>query len=101
MLADGLTAAGHTVEAVTAYRTAVRTPPAEEVARLHAVDAVVLASGSAAEGWAATDPPTGVVVVALGPVTAAAARARDVRVDHVAGAPDPAAVVDLLGRVLR
>jgi uroporphyrinogen-III synthase len=100
VLADGLVAMGHTVEPVVAYRTAVRTPSPDEVARLHAVDVVVLASGSAASGWAALHPPAHVIVVALGPVTAAAAVERGVRVDHVAPAPDAAAVSDLLERVV-
>ncbi len=101
LLADGLAVMGHTVESVTAYRTAVRTPTPDEVAALRGVDAVVLASGSAAAGWsAAVGPTTDVVVVALGPVTAAAALERGVRVDHVAASPDADAVSDLLGRVL-
>ena len=71
--------AGHDVEAVVAYRTVER-PPSTPRGRLRgSVDAVVLASGSAA---APTPPPsahgTGArvpVVVAIGPVTAEAARA--------------------------
>ena len=100
VLADGLGAMGHVVESVTAYRTAVRTPTPDEVARLREVDAVVLASGSAASAWAGIDPQPPAVVVALGPVTAAAATARGVRVDHVAPFPDAAAVSDLLERVV-
>lgn len=101
VLADGLAAMGHSVEAVTAYRTLVRTPSPDEVARLREVDVVVLASGSAAEGWvAAVGPAQDVVVVALGPVTASAATARGLRVDHVAASPDAIAVSDLLARLL-
>jgi uroporphyrinogen-III synthase len=100
VLADGLVALGHAVEPVTAYRTAVRTPTAAEVAELHTVDAVVLASGSAAEGWAAVAAPASILVIAIGPVTAAAATAQGVRVDHIATSPDVAAVSDLLGRVV-
>ena len=93
---------GHAVESVTAYRTVVRHPPPAEAARLVGVDAVVLASGSAAEGWAAAiDPDAPAVVVALGPVTAAAARTTGVTVHHVATSPDIGAVTDLLARVLR
>lgn len=100
VLADGLAAMGHHVESVVAYRTVIRTPSGEEVTRLRDVDAVVLASGSAAAAWAAIDPPSDVVVVALGPVTASAATERGVGVDHVAASPDAAAVSDLLARVL-
>ena len=102
VLADGLAEMGHAVESVTAYRTVVRHPPPAEAARLAGVDAVVLASGSAAEGWAAAvDPAAPAVVVALGPVTAAAARRTGVTVHHVAASPDIGAVSDLLARVLR
>ena len=47
-LADGLSAAGHTVEVVVAYRTVERAPTADESDALATVDAVVLSSGSAA-----------------------------------------------------
>ena len=101
VLADGLAAMGHSVEAVTAYRTAVRTPTPDEVARLREVDVVVLASGSAAAGWmAALGATPGAVVVALGPVTASAATERGLHVDHVATSPDAIAVSDLLARLL-
>ena len=86
VLADGLAAAGHAVESVAAYRTVVRTPGRRRGRRGCAtVDAVVLASGSAAAGWAeaigAATPP---VVVAIGPVTADAARRGGLDVAHVA-----------------
>jgi uroporphyrinogen-III synthase len=101
VLADGLAAIGHAVESVTAYRTLVRTPSPDEVVRLRDVDLVVLASGSAAEGWVdAVGPVADVVVVAIGPVTANAATARGLRVDHVAAAPDAEAVSDLVARLL-
>ena len=97
LLADGLERAGHAVESVTAYRTVSRPPTPDEVEQLRGVDAVVFASGSAVAGWVDAlglqVPP---VVVALGPVTAEAARSRGVGVSHVADAPDAAAVADLL-----
>ena len=61
--------AGHTVEAVVAYRTVARRPSPTRSPALASVDAVVLASGSAADGAG----PTRVggvdraVVVAIGP----------------------------------
>ena len=58
---------------------------------------MVFASGSAVAGWVdalGTSVPR--VVVALGPVTAEAARSRGVVVSHVAGAPAAAAVADLV-----
>jgi uroporphyrinogen-III synthase len=101
-LADGLSAAGHQVEAVTAYRTITRRPEPAEIAELATVDAVVFASGSAATGWiealGATIPA---VVVAVGPSTARAAQSRGLQVTHVAPAPDAATVAELLARVMR
>jgi uroporphyrinogen-III synthase len=101
VLADGLATAGHLVESVIAYRTVSRQPTAGEAARLRAVDAVVFASGSAVSGWieglGAATPP---VVVAIGPVTADAARTRGLTVTDVAPSPDPATIVDLVARAL-
>lgn len=101
-LADGLTAAGHHVEVVAAYRTVVRRPEPAELAELAAVDAVVFASGSAATGWVAalgsTAPP---IVIAVGPVTARVARSQGLSVSDVAPAPDAAAVARLLARVMQ
>ena len=92
---------GHAVESVAAYRTVVRTPSADEVTALAGVDAVVLASGSAAQGWAAAvGASTSAVVVAIGPVTAREAVAHGVTVAHVAASPDAGALSDLLARVL-
>jgi len=92
-LTGGLTARGHDVEAVVAYATVSRRPPVEEVARLDAVDAVVFASGSAVESWVeARGPSMPPVIVAVGPMTARAARRFGVTVTHVAASPDPAGV---------
>lgn len=101
VLADGLTGMGHTVEAVTAYRTAARVPTPDELAALRDVDAVVLASGSAASSWAdAVGTASGAVVVAIGPVTASAAAGCGVRVDHVAVAPDASSLSELVAAVV-
>ena len=101
VLADGLATAGHLVETVTAYRTVSRRPTAGEVARLRAVDAVVFASGSAVTGWIeACGTATPPVVVAIGPVTADAARPHGLTVTDVAPSPDPATIVDVVARAL-
>lgn len=84
-VADGLRELGYDVEAVTAYRTALRTPtPAERHAALRA-DAVGFASGSAVEAWVRTigrEAPG--IVVAIGPSTASTAGRRGLKVTHVA-----------------
>lgn len=101
-LADGLSAAGHQVEAVTAYRTITRRPEPGEVAELATVDAVVFASGSAATGWfEALGATTPAFVVAVGPSTARVAQRQGLRVTHVAPAPDAVTVAGLLARVMR
>jgi uroporphyrinogen-III synthase len=84
-LALGLSALGYRVRAVTAYRTLVRTPSAEDRAAALAADAVAFASGSAAQAWKeAIGTETPPVVVAIGPTTAGAARACGLSVTHVA-----------------
>jgi uroporphyrinogen-III synthase len=97
LLADGLVRVGHRVESVTAYRTVSRRPTPGEIEELRDVDAVVFASGSAVAGWVdAVGPGVPHVVVALGPVTADAARSRGVAVTHVAAAPEAATVADVV-----
>jgi uroporphyrinogen-III synthase len=100
-LADGLAQRGHDVETVTAYATISRQPPAAELAALDGVDAVVFASGSAAEAWVALRGPTAPpVVVAVGPVTDRAARRAGLAVTHVADSPGPAGVAAALTAAL-
>ena len=74
-LVDGLRDRGFDVRAVVAYLTRLRAPTPDERAALASVDAVALASGSAARAWAAAlgtwTPPQ---VVVIGPSTARVAR---------------------------
>ena len=81
----GLAGLGYRVDAVTAYRTVLRHPTPAERAAMLAADAVVFASGSAVEAWAAAigveTPP---VVAAIGPATAAVADRCGVKVTAVA-----------------
>jgi uroporphyrinogen-III synthase len=88
-LAEGLTAKGYSVDAVTAYATTLRQPtPTERLAAV-AADAVAFASGSAAKAWAAAiGTVTPNVVVAIGPTTAAAATEAGLTVTHVASEHD-------------
>ena len=85
-LADGLRDRGVTVTTVTAYRTSIGSGGVELPALLvqRAVDAVLFASPSAVTGCLERfdregghpDLLTSVPIVGIGPVTAAAARAR-------------------------
>lgn len=81
-LVEMLGAAGHHVTAVEAYRTVLRRPAPEEVA---GVDALALASGSAARAWVEAvgvgAPP---VVVAIGPTTARVAEEVGLKITAVA-----------------
>jgi uroporphyrinogen-III synthase len=82
LLAEGLKVKGWTVDAVTAYATEPVRPTRELLDALAAADALTLTSGSASvvlEGQRL--PP---VVVAIGPVTAAAARDRGIEITAVA-----------------
>jgi uroporphyrinogen-III synthase len=82
LLAERLRAGGHDVTTVVAYRTVLRRPDPGAVST---ADALVLASGSAAEAWVqtigTTTPP---IVVAIGPMTAAAAARFGLKVTGVA-----------------
>ena len=82
VLADGLAAKGWTVDAVTAYSTEPLRPTRELLDELTTADALTLTSGSASmvlEGQRL--PP---VVVAIGPVAAAATRNRGIDITAVA-----------------
>ncbi|MFT6289738.1 MAG: uroporphyrinogen-III synthase [Ilumatobacter sp.] len=88
-LGVGLEAAGHEVTNITGYQTVLRHPDAAARAVIAGADAVVFASGSAAQGWAealgagAADalPP---IVAAIGPTTAARATESGLKITHVA-----------------
>lgn len=81
-LADRLTLGGHDVTVVDAYRTVLVEP---DRSAIDDADVLVLASGSAADGWVdafgAHRPP---IVVAIGPSTAQHARQIGLKVDGVA-----------------
>lgn len=96
-LVEGLVGHGFDVEAVTAYRTELRTPtPRERLAAL-AADAVGFASGSAAEAWAdAIGVQTPPVAAAIGPTTAAVAEARGLKITHVAADYDVEGLVAVI-----
>lgn len=96
-LVDGLDDLGFDVEAVVAYRTCLRSPTARELAALLGADAVVFASGSAAEAWAqAIGPVAPRVVAAIGPTTAAAAERNGLKVTHVAADHSIGGLVDTI-----
>ncbi|WP_395155151.1 uroporphyrinogen-III synthase [Ilumatobacter sp.] len=95
-LADLLRSAGHDVTVVTAYSTQLRVP---DPSQLHDIDALVLASGSAATSWVAafgTDAPP--VVVAIGPTTAQVARELGLKVSAIAADYSLAGLVDAVER---
>ena len=96
--ADELRRAGHEVTVVTAYRTV--TVEADRTA-IDDADAVVFASGSAVEGWCrvfgTSAPP---LVVAIGPMTEAAASRLGLKVSGVAADHSLDGLVTELERVL-
>jgi uroporphyrinogen-III synthase len=100
-LADGLRAAGHDVEVVTAYATRSRMPTEHERAAALAADAVVFASGSAAMAWVdAIGTATPPVVCAIGPSTADAATRGGLKVTAVAADHSVPGLVQLVTRLL-
>jgi uroporphyrinogen-III synthase len=80
-----LAARGYAVTAVTAYRTVLRRPTADDRRAMLAADAVAFASGSAVKAWAealgSAVPP---VVAVIGPSTAAVAADAGIKVSVVA-----------------
>lgn len=101
-LAVGLVGRGYTVEAVDAYSTRLRQPGPGDRSAAASADAVLFASGSAAEAWAATlraeTPPN---VVAIGPTTAAMARQSGLEVTAVAADHSLEGLADMVARVLQ
>lgn len=85
LLVSGLQQLGWTVDEAVAYRTLQRRPSADERASAAGADAVVLASGSAAQAWtAAFGIDGGYEVIVIGPSTAAVAGSVGLNVDAVA-----------------
>jgi uroporphyrinogen-III synthase len=95
--AEGLMALGWRVRAVAPYRTVAALPTAGQQLAALAADAVLFASGSAARAWVqvfgTSTPP---IVVAMGPSTAAAARAAGLKVALVAADHSLSGMVDAL-----
>ena len=84
VLPDGLRAMGWSVDVVVAYRAQPRTPAATERAAAATCDTVIFTSPSVVDAFCDQPEPLPVpqTVAAIGPVTAAAARRRGLRV-HV------------------
>ncbi|MFM7064078.1 MAG: uroporphyrinogen-III C-methyltransferase [Actinomycetes bacterium] len=74
-LPEGLVAAGWQVDVVPAYRTRPAVVDAESAEQVAAADAITFTSSSTVTNFVATGAPVPPVVVAIGPVTAATARA--------------------------
>lgn len=100
-LVDGLIAKGWRVTRCDVYRTVDTEPSSEELADARSSDAIVFASGSAAENWSrlAGAGFDGAVVV-IGPVTKTAAEAVGLRVDAMAEEPSVAGIVAVLASTL-
>jgi uroporphyrinogen-III synthase len=86
VLADGLRAAGWTVDVVVAYRTLPASPSPALVGAAGSADAITFTSASTVESWLAVAGPstTPSNVVCIGPVTADAARRGGLGVTRVA-----------------
>ena len=81
-LVEALRSAGHDVTACVAYRTVLRLP---HRGAIEGADALLLASGSAAQSWVqAVGPDAPDVVVAIGPSTAEVARELGLKVSGIA-----------------
>lgn len=100
-LSTGLVDKGWTIHRCDVYRTVDTNPTHDEMAEALDADAVVLASGSAARNWVrlADDAFAG-VVVAIGPVTAAAAAEVGLHVSAVADSPTVSGLIDALTSAL-
>ena len=101
-LTDGLTALGHEVHSVVAYRT-IGIPVAEKVVEevvSGQITAILVTSGSVAEQvQQQLGPiPTGTLVAAIGPRTATDARAYGLRVDVIAPERTAESLVEVLAR---
>jgi uroporphyrinogen III methyltransferase/synthase len=99
-LQSGLAARGATTVVVEAYRTEPALLGRHQLESLHAADAITIASPSAAEALAASVREPSPRLVAIGPTTAAAARAVFGRIDAVASDPSPASLADAVEEAL-
>jgi len=86
VLPEGLRAAGWEVDVVEAYRTEQPRPSAESLAAAAGADAITFTSASSVSSYVEAAGPGAVppVVACIGPVTAAAAEERGLKVDVVA-----------------
>lgn len=85
LLVERLRSRGYDVEAVVAYSTRLRAPTPADLGVVRDADAVVFASGSAAEAWAqAIGTATPPLVIVIGPTTARAATEAGLQVTSVA-----------------
>ena len=100
-LVEGLTAKGWRVTRCDVYETVDTEPSADDLARAASADAIVFASGSAAENWSRLVGAgfAGVVVV-IGPVTKTAAESVGLRVDAMAAEPSVEGLVSVLASTL-
>ena len=96
LLAEGLAAKGWTVDAVIAYSTEPVRPTRQQLDALATADALTLTSGSASAVLQGHRLPP--VVVAIGPVAAAAARERGIEITAVA---EPHTVQGIVAAVTR
>lgn len=100
-LVEGLTAKGWRVTRCDVYETVDTEPSDDDLARAASADAIVFASGSAAENWSRLVGAgfAGVVVV-IGPVTKTAAESVGLRVDAMAAEPSVEGLVSVLASTL-
>ncbi len=100
-LVDGLEAKGWMVTRCNVYRTVHTSPSADELERVRSADAVVFASGSAAENWSRlVGTGFGGVIVVIGPITKAVAEGVGLRVDAMADEPSVAGIAAVLASTL-
>lgn len=99
-LVERLRAAGWDVTPVVAYVTVPAPPSPAALARAAAADAITFTSGSTIDAYLATDAPVPPVVVCIGPVAAAAARARGLVVTAVAEPHTTSGLVAAVARTL-
>jgi uroporphyrinogen-III synthase len=96
VLADGLRAAGWTVDVAVAYRTVPAVPAPDLVRDAACADAITFTSASTVESWlavaGASNTPSN--VVCIGPVTADAARSGGLDVTRIAEPHSLAGLVD-------